>query len=158
MHKLLNETLSTKLIEVGGNDSISLYYDPEQRIGLAEATEPYIPLDDFMSTFKESSRMVKEFKLTHFVFDKRSLRAFHQPSMEWYFVQWKPKMRDIGLKTHYKILPKEDWFRKCVEAGKEDIKNSYGEEFLQGIEINYVSTIQEAYVDKSNSSVRMKSV
>lgn len=158
MHKLLHETINAKLIEFGGNDSITLYYDPEMKVGLAVATAPYMPLDDFMNAFKVSSKMVEEFGLTRFIFDKRSLRAFHQPSMEWYFVQWKPKMRDIGLKTHYKILPKEDWFRKCVEAGKEDIKNSYGDDFLKGIDIMYVNTIQEALHNEIDSLPNSESI
>ncbi|TNF24948.1 MAG: hypothetical protein EP314_07275 [Bacteroidetes bacterium] len=145
MQKLLSETLNLKLIEFGGNKSIKLYYEPNSRVGLAEAIVPYMPMDDFMNAFKESTRMVEEFKLTRFIFDKRALRAFHQPSMEWYFVQWKPKVRDLGLTTHYKILPDEDWFRKCVEAGREDIRLTYGDDFLHNIDIHYVGTIQEAF-------------
>lgn len=153
MQKLLSETLNVKLIEFGGNRSIRLFYEPINKVGLAEAIVPYMPMDDFMNAFKESTRMVDEFKLVKFIFDKRALRAFHQPSMEWYFVQWKPKVRDLGLNLHYKILPGEDWFRKCVEAGREDIRRSYGDDFLHDIEIRYVTNIQEAMAHQHQTLV-----
>jgi len=144
MKQLTNETIDLSLTEYGGNGSIRLYYEPTRKIGIAEAVAPYVSMDEFMEAFKLSTGMIKEFGLTSFVFDKRSLRAFHQPSMEWYFVQWKPQIKKLGLKKHFKILPNEDWFRKCVEAGRQDIIEAYGSEFLDGFTIIYTNSIKQA--------------
>lgn len=144
MKRLSNETVDLNLTEFGGNQSIKLYYESNLRIGIAVATAPYISMDEFMEAFKASTEMIREFNITKFIFDKRALRAFHQPSMEWYFVEWKPKIKEMGMKTHYKILPQEDWFRKCVEAGRRDIEEAYGENFLDGITVTYVDSIKQA--------------
>lgn len=140
----MNETIEQNLTEFKGNDSVKLYFCEKNRFGLAVSVAPYISMEDFMDAFRQSTEMVEEHELRYFIFDKRTLRAFHQPSMEWYFVQWKPRLRELGLTTHFKILPQEDWFKKCVEAGREDIRKAYGDEFLEGISINYVDNIKEA--------------
>ena len=144
MKQLTHETIDLDVVEFGGNASIRLYFDVDAKIGIAEAITPYVALDDFMSGFKLSIDMIKQYELTSFIFDKRSLRAFHQPSMEWYFVEWKPRIKDLGMRNHYKILPDEDWFRKCVEAGRQDIVEAYGSEFLEGVTITYTDSIKQA--------------
>lgn len=113
-------------------------------IGVCEALEPYIPVDQFMELFQEAGKMVKRKKVRHFIFDKRLLRSFHQPSMEWYFIEWKQDMLDLGLNDHYKILPDEDWFKKCVEAGKAQILEAYPENRLNELTITYVDSVAEA--------------
>ena len=91
----------------------------------------------FVSEFTEIS------KISHFIFDKRSLRTFHQPSMEWYFAIWKPSLKHKGLVNHYKILPELEWFSKAVEAGKHEIFEKYGKDILSGISVTYINTIEE---------------
>lgn len=98
----------------------------------------------FMDIFNSSTRMIEEHGLLHFIFDKRTLRTFHQPSMEWYFVEWKPVVRDMGMACHFKILPDEPWFHRCVEAGRNDIVKSYQQNLLEGISIRYVNGVEEA--------------
>lgn len=45
----------------------------------------YVPITDFKAIFNKITKIVKEGNYNKFIFDKRALRAFHQPSMEWYF-------------------------------------------------------------------------
>lgn len=145
MDKLQHELVRASLTPFFENSSIRLFYSEERKLGVAEALSPYMPMNDFMQAFKRATEMVKEHDLKYFVFDKRSLRAFHQPSMEWYFVHWKPQVRELGLTTHYKILPEEEWFRKCVEAGRKDISDQYGEELLEGIEVHYAESFDKVF-------------
>jgi hypothetical protein len=129
------------------NTYASLYFNEELQLAICEANEEYIPIDYFKSMFLSISDLIEKFPVCHLIFDKRRLRTFHQPSMEWYFAIWKPEIKTKGLTNHYKILPNIDWFTKSVEAGKHEIFHKYGEDIIEGINISYVDSI-EAVIEK----------
>lgn len=122
----------------------SLYFNEKLKMAICFADEEYIPIDNFKEMFLHVSALIEKFEIKHLVFDKRKLRTFHQPSMEWYFAVWKPAIKNKGLVNHYKILPKLDWFEKAVEAGKYEIFQKFSKEILNGIRITYVNSIEEA--------------
>ena len=64
----------------------------ERKIIICELLADYIPIDDFKLVFGQIGEIVKAGDFEKFIFDKRSLRAFHQPTMEWYFIFWKKEM------------------------------------------------------------------
>ena len=70
--------------------------------------------------------------------------VFHQPSMEWYFVEWKEKMYNHGLKTHRKILPKDAVFRQSVKIGRDKINREYPQGKFHKMDIQYFETLDEA--------------
>lgn len=144
MTQLSHELLDIELRTSHASRYGKAMYNTEYQIGLCEALEPYIPIDAFMELFTACGEMVRAHQLTHFVFDKRSLRAFHQPSMEWYFIEWKQQLLSAGLAKHYKILPDEPWFHKCVEAGKAQILKDYPQNRLSELNITYVQSVGEA--------------
>jgi hypothetical protein len=113
-------------------------------IAIIEATTGYIPIQQFKEMFELVSTLVSEKNITKLIFDKRNLTVFHQPSMEWYFVEWKEKMYDLGLKTHRKILPQDLVFRHSVKIGREKIKTAYPEGKYTQMSIEYAETIEEA--------------
>lgn len=117
-------------------------------IVLCEARSDYIPIDSFKELFYKNSEAIEKVGASKFIFDKRRLMAFHQPSMEWYCVEWKGAMyREHGLEVHRKILPEEEWFRKAVEAGLNDIREKYSDHPLDELDIAYVDSIEEALKD-----------
>src|SRR6478752_2619536 len=79
-------------------------------VAVVEATSSYIPIEQFKEAFNHIGELVKHEQITKLIFDKRKLSVFHQPSMEWYFVDWKEKMFNDGLKTHRKLLPADEVF------------------------------------------------
>lgn len=122
----------------------SLYYNNKLEMALCVAEAEYIPIDNFKTTFLSISELIERYPIKHLLFDKRKLRTFHQPSMEWYFAIWKPEIKKKGLVNHYKILPKLEWFVQAVDAGKFEIYNKYHKDILSGITITYVDTIENA--------------
>ncbi len=134
------------------NPYASLYYNEEFQLAICKADQDYIPIAHFKSTFLFVSEMIKTKPIKHFAFDKRNLRTFHQPSMEWYFAVWKPEVKTEGLIHHYKILPSEPWFAKSVQAGKHEIFQKYGEDIVEGITITYVNTLEDVLetIQKTN--------
>ncbi len=124
--------------------SASLYYNNVLEMALCVAEVEYIPIDNFKAVFLSLSDLIEKYPIKHLVFDKRKLRTFHQPSMEWYFAIWKPEVRKKGLINHYKILPKLEWFVQAVKAGRFEIYNKYHKDILDGIAINYVNDIESA--------------
>ena len=122
----------------------SLYFNKNLKMAICFADEEYIPIDNFKEMFLHISVLIDKFEIKHLVFDKQKLRTFHQPSMEWYFVVWKPSIKNKGLVNHYKILPQFDWFEKAVEAGKYEIFQKFSKEILNGINITYVNSVDEA--------------
>ncbi len=126
------------------NSYTSLYYNQALKLAVCVADEEYIPIDYFKSMFLSISDLIEQFPIKHLVFDKSKLKAFHQPSMEWYFAVWKPVIKTKGLTSHYKILPELDWFIQSVEAGKHEIFDKYGKNIINGITIKYVGSVDEA--------------
>ena len=124
-----------------------VWVNPELRIVICELLADYIPIEDFKAAFAEIWDIVKSGDFEKFIFDKRSLRAFHQPTMEWYFIHWKKEMLGYGLKTHRKILPKEKWFEKMVQIAKDQILQNYPENIIEELDIKYCDTIEEAILN-----------
>jgi hypothetical protein len=111
---------------------------------LVAATTTYIPMEQFKVIFNEIGKIVESEKITKLIFDKRELTVFHQPSMEWYFVEWKEKMFDLGLTKHIKILPDNEVFRQSVKIGRNKINESFPDGKFHKMEILYAESIEEA--------------
>lgn len=121
-----------------------IYYSEELKTIVCELKSEYVPIEHFKDTFYKISELVDNGINYKFIFDKRSLRAFHQPSMEWYFVVWKQDMYEKGLKIHRKILPPEPWFRKSVAIAREQINREHHDLIINKLDIQYCETIEEA--------------
>ncbi|WP_111670448.1 hypothetical protein [Algoriphagus litoralis] len=116
----------------------------ERKIIICELLADYIPIEDFKETFTQIGTIIKSGDYQKFIFDKRSLRAFHQPTMEWYFIHWKKDMLEYGLKTHRKILPAEKWFEKMVQIAKQQILETYPDNIIDQLDIQYCDSIEAA--------------
>lgn len=121
------------------------WYLPEKKAIICELTDSYVPIERFKEIFTEMQEKTAKLEVQRFVFDKRHLRVFHQPSMEWYFVEWKKEMYQKGLTEHRKLLPEgEDWFKQAVKAGRALIEEKYPDLILSKLDIQYCSSIKEA--------------
>jgi len=119
-------------------------YYVESNILLVKATSQYIPIDNFKEVFKYAGALVKELPIKRFIFDKRELRVFHQPSMEWYFTEWKTKMMEEGLYIHRKVLPDDVVFRESVKIGRKNILRKYPSGKFRELDIAYAEDLERA--------------
>ena len=120
----------------------------DKKIMICQMKKPYIPIEKFKKIFRKASEFIKEHKIEKFIFDKRSLETFHQPSMEWYFIIWKRDMMSYGLTEHRKILPQnEPWFQDAVQAGRAKIEKDYPDNIIKKLNIVYCQSLEEA-IDK----------
>ncbi len=53
-------------------------------------------------------------------------------------------MLGFGLKTHRKILPAEKWFEKMVQIAKQQILETYPDNIIDQLDIQYCDSIEEA--------------
>ncbi len=113
-------------------------------IAVVQATNSYIPIEEFKEIFRSVGEIVQEKKITKLIFDKRSLTVFHQPSMEWYFTEWKEDMFHKGLRVHRKILPDNKVFKQSVKIGREKIKEENPKLKFNEMDIQYKDTLQDA--------------
>jgi len=111
---------------------------------LITATATYIPVDQFKYIFNELGNLVRELGTVKLIFDKRNLTVFHQPSMEWYFVEWKEQMHSLGLIRHVKILPLDEVFRQSVKIGRNKINEAFPHGKFHEMEIVYAESLEEA--------------
>jgi hypothetical protein len=116
----------------------------EEGIVICELLTDYVPIEDFKLTFEKISEIIKGGNFEKFIFDKRALRAFHQPSMEWYFLVWKEEMLRYGVIKHRKILPEEKWFEKMVMIAKEQLMKNNPDNVIEKLDIKYCNSIEEA--------------
>lgn len=144
----MNETLNPSEIqdfELAFEEKYSrVLVNADKKIIICELLADYIPIEDFKDTFAQIGKIVKAGNFEKFIFDKRSLRAFHQPTMEWYFIHWKKEMLGYGMKTHRKILPGEKWFEKMVQIAKQQILETYPDNIIDQLDIQYCDSIEEA--------------
>lgn len=118
--------------------------EAQQPTLLVTATATYIPIDQFKSIFNEIAHWVQRYNIQKLIFDKRQLTVFHQPSMEWYFVDWKERMFNVGLTRHVKILPRDEVFRQSVKIGRNKINEAFPNGKFHTMEILYAETLEEA--------------
>ncbi len=145
MEALQEDTLNKQ----GFNEAYSsrfatVYTNKKAGILVCSLQEEYVPIEFFKETFLTIGEIVKDGKYEKFIFDKRSLRTFHQPSMEWYFIHWKRDMLEYGLTKHRKILPDIGWFKKAVMIAKHQLVERYPENIIEQLDIKYCDSIDEA--------------
>ena len=119
-------------------------FNKENGIIMCVLKEAYIPIEKFKETFAEIGKLASQQGFNKFIFDKRSLRAFHQPSMEWYFIEWKKEVYGYGIDKHRKILPSEAWFKKMVQIAKSQILTDYPDNIVHLLDIQYCDSVEEA--------------
>lgn len=116
----------------------------QKGVAVVEAISSYIPIEQFKEVFHFIGDLVKKEGITKLVFDKRKLTVFHQPSMEWYFIEWKEQMFDAGLRTHRKILPQDEVFRQSVKIGREKIQKTNPNGKYTQMDIRYSDSVADA--------------
>lgn len=121
-----------------------VYTVEDQATAVVNATGTYITIEEFKSIFNFLGTVVINNNITKLVFDKTALNVFHQPSMEWYFVDWKEKMFNVGLKTHRKILPQDEVFKQSVKIGREQINVKYPNGKFHQMDIQYFDNLDDA--------------
>lgn len=125
-----------------------VYIVEEYKAMICVLTKDYVPIKKFKKIFNAMTDYVDKYGIERFIFDKRYLRAFHQPSMEWYFVEWKQELYEMGLSVHRKILPKgEVWFKDAVDAGRARIQQKHPDLDLSKFDIAYRESVMEALKD-----------
>lgn len=143
----LKEKSTIKMKEVYRDEFVSLALVEDRGLAVCTAESEYIPIEHFKKAFLEIGSILRENHIKALIFDKRKLNTFHQPSMEWYYTEWKAEMLKHGLSKHYKILPSMPWFAKSVEAGKRDIKRNHPSFDFATFSVTYVDTVEEALKD-----------
>lgn len=121
-----------------------LYLVENKAVLIIKATDTYIPIEEFKQAFEKATSLVKDRQIKKVIFDKRRMRVFHQPSMEWYYKDWKEGLLGLGMSTHRKLLPDDEVFKKSVELGKAKINEKYPELRMSEMDIQYFDDLQEA--------------
>jgi len=130
--------------EIFVNEFATGYIHETDKIIACVLTADYVPITRFKQIFEMLADEIKSGDYNKFVFDKSHLRTFHQPSMKWYFTEWKTEMINYGLNRHFKVLPKLDYFRKAVEAARKPLLAKYPKETLDKIRIEYFESVEDA--------------
>lgn len=134
-----------RLTEVAQFRHATCYFAEDHKNTLiVQATSPYIPKTQFQELFIAVGQLVVLHNIEKLVFDKRSLKVFHQPSMEWYFLVWKEAMYHHGLRVHRKLLPDNEIFRESVSIGRDKIKAMYPHGYYTKMDIQYAESLEEA--------------
>ncbi|MBC7920417.1 MAG: hypothetical protein H7Z75_04935 [Ferruginibacter sp.] len=109
----------------------------------------YVPMMDFQVAFNHIGELVEREKIGRMIFDKSNLITFHQPSMEWYHVHWKERMYQHGLKTYWKVLPKNDFFVQSVKIGRDKIRKNNPSFDFDKYDIRYFDRLEDALASEA---------
>lgn len=129
---------------ISNSKSTSIFIDNYSKSLIIKSTGNYIPIEEFKEVFNSTVLICKENSLIKTIFDKRSLKVFHQLSMEWYFIEWKDMLFNVGIKKHIKILPDDFVFKSSVKIGREKIDENYPKAKYHQTNIIYAKNIEEA--------------
>lgn len=105
----------------------------------------YVPIDQFKKVFDHMLEIAQVGGFQKFIFDKRALTTFHQPTMEWYFLEWKRDMLKLGVTKHRKILPDLNWFKQAVAIARNPLLKQFTPEELSQLDIKYCESLKEAH-------------
>jgi hypothetical protein len=131
--------------QIFANEFGSGYINEKESAIALVAEADYIPIKNFKQLFEMLEDEIEENPVYQkFIFDKRALRTFHQPSMKWYFMDWKTRMIEYGLNRHFKLLPDLGYFKKAVEAARKPLLKKYPEEILAKLRIEYYDDVASA--------------
>jgi hypothetical protein len=125
----------------------AIYYDSDHRAVVLHVRSTYLPYEHFLHFLQTIEQLADRQPVEVMVFDKSSLRIFHQPSMEWYHVVWKENMYHKGLRTYRKVLPSDPLFKESVRIGRERIERENPDFQLSKFDIRYASSLQEAWAE-----------
>ena len=137
------EALAYKTELIQDFKTAKLYRVSDESAVVLEATKNYITIDEFKDIFSKITEYVKSNRIEKLIFDKRNLTVFHQPSMEWYYTEWKNEMAKSGLTKHRKILPNDDVFKHSVKIGKASLADKYPDAAFHNLDIQYCDSIEE---------------
>lgn len=116
----------------------------DSNVILCQMLEAYTPINEFKAMLERKITLIEEFGCDKFIFDKRSINGFHQPSMEWYYLEWKVKMYEqYGLSVHRKLFTEETWFRKAVQAGRASIRKKDPGSIVHTLDIKIVESFRQ---------------
>lgn len=144
MQTLREESIYNELDLYAAAKRASIFVDKKKKFAVVQATDTYIPIEEFQKVFEKVSELIKDSNIEKLIFDKRALKVFHQPSMEWYFIEWKSDMYNYGLTRHRKLLPDDEIFRESVKIGREKIFKENPDLNLDKLDIKYFDSLQEA--------------
>lgn len=122
----------------------AVYYSEPEQVLICVLKYNYVPIAEFRKLFERMTSLAKKKRFSKFIFDKRALTSFDQPSMEWYFTVWKVEMYKYGVTMHRKILPPQNWFAQAVIAGRADILKKHPESVAFKLDIQYCTDIVDA--------------
>ena len=142
----MEDSKYSELKLIKNSKSVTVYVDDNSKALIIKSTGTYIPIEEFMEVFNSTVDICRANPIVKTVFDKRSLKVFHQPSMEWYFTVWKEKLFSMGIKKHIKILPDDFVFKSSVKIGREKIDGNFPNANYHKTSIVYVKNIEEALV------------
>jgi hypothetical protein len=125
----------------------SIWYAPAHFTVILKCTTPYLPYKQFHAFLERISLLADQETVRNMIFDKSSLRIFHQPSMEWYHVVWKEQMFEKGLRTYRKVLPEDPLFRESVKIGRERIVRENPPFQIDKYDIQYRASLEKAWAD-----------
>ena len=139
--KLIEERFSERF----SNEWGTMYVCNDSNVIICSILQSYTPIDDFMSLLRQQAMLIETYGCEKFIFDKRAIRGFHQPTMEWYYLTWKVEMyQKYGLMTHRKLFTDEEWFLQCIKAGRAAIKKKDPGSIVHTFDIKVCKTLQEA--------------
>lgn len=144
----MNQEVSTNeyvaLKEVATLKYAKVYYSLVNKAMVVQATSNYIPMDDFKQIFSNVLDLAKTNATEKIVFDKRALSIFHQPSMAWYFTEWKAELAALGIKKHAKILPDDLLFNTSVKLARQKLDKDHPNALYHQLQIQYFESLSDA--------------
>jgi hypothetical protein len=123
----------------------SLSYKADSHTLLCSLHAGYVPMAEFRILLEKAGIAIKEKTITKFIFDKRKLTVFHQPSMEWYHIYWKEEMYRFGLTSHRKLIPDDALFKESIDIGRRKILKENPSFDYSKYDIIYCKTLEEAF-------------
>jgi|GEM_PF-7004584 len=118
---------------------------PASETAIVSIHGAFIPMTEYQQTLEKIGELVKQEKVHKLIVDARQLVAYHQPSVEWSFLNWKREMSTYGLNSYRYVVPNSGEYRKNLENGIQKIRRDHPDtDLLDRMDLAYCRSLEEA--------------
>lgn len=126
----------------------TVYFLSVQKIAIVKVHNAFVPMSNYREALGRISGFAEKRQINKVIIDAQKLVAYHRPSVEWSFTNWKQQAFKHGLSIYCYVLPTNEEYQKKLKNEIFRINNTNPElGFLKQIQISFCESLDEAIME-----------
>ncbi|MDJ1499073.1 hypothetical protein [Xanthocytophaga agilis] len=134
--------------ELYGDQYTTVYFLLVQKIAIVKVHNAFVPMSNYREALRQIAGFAEQRQINKLIIDAQNLVAYHRPSVEWSFTDWKRQAFNHGLSVYCYVLPRNEEYQKKLKNEIHRIKNANPDlGFLKQIRISFCDSLDEAVME-----------